>query len=412
MTSRTRRHARRIAQRGGELCSLVMQLEQSVALVPALEPPAGAPLQVLAPMAPVELVAVAALLPGELGEEGINPCPFPPSLDYDGGALGDRLKSLHPGGIFSLPDGPKLVCQLVAFVDKMPMVCIMGERASTPDAFPDDGLCDYIFFDSLYKSGRNMLSREATFSKSLSNFINNHPAYRGTHLGVGFSFNNVGITPYIFIAIGHYFYGDNTVKNCAIMPPTRHPLDTPGEDVIAEYNFDLGTALFAINSMSTKSSRSRGLVSVTLKGRWNVLRSGGKVDFFERCVSDPSANSFGSYTEVCPGRRSGDKTVYQMTYSMDHVSTLCNAADSQRVFTYDNEDALAVKLCFVRNDFPDLKFGVAVYDIDYDDHENECASLNRFGRHSRLKQVKNVLNYIRMHSGASFDMKACADYRE
>ncbi|XP_075724469.1 uncharacterized protein LOC142767134 [Rhipicephalus microplus] len=71
----------------------------------------------------------------------------------------------------------------------MPMVCIMGERASTPDAFPDDGLCDYIFFDSLYKDGRNMLSRQATFSKSLSNFINNHPAYRGTHLGVGFSFN-------------------------------------------------------------------------------------------------------------------------------------------------------------------------------------------------------------------------------
>ncbi|KAL3213420.1 hypothetical protein MRX96_051691 [Rhipicephalus microplus] len=358
--------------------------------------------------------------------------------------------------------------------DKMPMVCIMGERASTPDAFPDDGLCDYIFFDSLYKSGRNMLSREATFSKSLSNFVNNHPAYRGTHLGVGFSFNylqsveddlkvtepnplqplwdqgiysvgifdppemppenqtsgpirtlkldwslqyaltfsNVGITPYIFIAIGHYFYGDNTVKNCAIMPPTRHPLDTPGEDVIAEYNFDLGTALFAINSMSTKSPRARGLVSVTLKGRWNVLRSGGKVDFFERCVSDPSANSFGSYTEVCPGRRSGDKTVYQITYSMDHASTLCNAAGSQRVFTYDNEDALAVKLCFVRNDFPDLKFGVAVYDIDYDDHENECASLNRFGRHSRLKQVKKVMDYIRMHSGASFDMKACADYRE
>ncbi|KAH8037937.1 hypothetical protein HPB51_019289 [Rhipicephalus microplus] len=338
--------------------------------------------------------------------------------------------------------------------DKMPMVCIMGERASTPDAFPDDGLCDYIFFDSLYKDGRNMLSRQATFSKSLSNFINNHPAYRGTHLGVGFSFNYlqsaeedlkvtepnplqplwdegiysvgifdppqmppanqtrgairtlkkiddllqmpkqlgrhavtalaaadpqldwtlqyamdfnaVGITPYIFIAIGHYFYGDNTVRKCFVMPPTRHPLDFPADEVAQQYNFDLGTAYYVVNDMSTRSARARGLLSVTMKGRWNVLLSGAKAGFYELCVSDPSANSFGSYTE----------------------------------------------LCFVRNDFPDLKFGIAVYDIDYDDHENVCASLNRFGRHSRLKQVKKVLDYARLHFGASFVRKACADYQK
>ncbi|KAH7944342.1 hypothetical protein HPB52_018475 [Rhipicephalus sanguineus] len=315
-----------------------MQFEQTVALVPGFEPAAVAPPQPLGPVAAGELVAPVELVP------------------------------------------------VAAVVDKMPMVCIMGEKASTPDAFPDDGLCDYIFFDSLYKDGRNMLSRQATFSKSLSNFIKNRPAYQGTHLGVGFSFNylqsaeedlkvkepnplqplwdqgifsvgifdrphkslenqkaaigtlkkiddllqmpkqlghhvatalaapdpqfdwslqyaldfsKVGFDPYIFIAIGHYTYGDNTVRNCAIMPPTRYPFDFPDdENITSDYNYDLGTALFAAQQMSLKRTRLRALVSVTLKGRWNVLRSSDKVEFFERCVSDPSANSFGSYTEA------------------------------------------------------------------------------------------------------------------
>ncbi|KAH8031801.1 hypothetical protein HPB51_020919 [Rhipicephalus microplus] len=51
-----------------------------------------------------------------LGER-INPCSSPLPVDYDGGASGDHSKSLHLGGIFSLPDGPKLVGQLVAGVD-------------------------------------------------------------------------------------------------------------------------------------------------------------------------------------------------------------------------------------------------------------------------------------------------------
>lgn len=47
---------------------------------------------------------------GEVEEEEINPCPFQP---YDGSASGDRSKSLGSGGIFCLPDGPKLVGQAV-----------------------------------------------------------------------------------------------------------------------------------------------------------------------------------------------------------------------------------------------------------------------------------------------------------
>ncbi|KAH8038225.1 hypothetical protein HPB51_025045 [Rhipicephalus microplus] len=47
-------------------------------------------------------------------KKGINPCPFPRSVDYDGGVPRDLSKFLDRSSIFGLPDSPKLVSQLVA----------------------------------------------------------------------------------------------------------------------------------------------------------------------------------------------------------------------------------------------------------------------------------------------------------
>ncbi|XP_037572193.2 uncharacterized protein LOC119454297 isoform X2 [Dermacentor silvarum] len=332
----------------------------------------------------------------------------------------------------------------------MPLVCVMGEKTSSANAFPDDGLCDYIFFDSLYKNGRNMVSRKATYSNSLNTFLNEHPPYQTTSLGVGFSyhylpmaeeelkgrnpsplasfwqqdvyhvgildtptlmpenqtkaaistlkeidslletrrqlgkvlisvlaipdpeldwslefaiyFSDVGFTPSMVISLGHYRFGDNTVKNCVIMPPTRHPFDLPPDDIARDYNYDLSTAVFSIRELYHKRASSRGLVSVTMKGRWTVPMSPDHVDFFSRCLSDPSSKSdFGSYTE------------------------LCSAKDQDR----------------------ELKFGIAAYDIDYDDYENQCGFLNKYGRHSRLKQLKMIIDYFRTQSGPPFNEEAC-----
>ncbi|KAL3247604.1 hypothetical protein MRX96_057029 [Rhipicephalus microplus] len=75
-----------------------------------------------------------------------------------------------------------------AVIDATPLLCTMGEESSTASAFPYDGLCDYIFFDSLYKRGRNWLSRRDTYSNSLNTFIDQHPDYKSTSLGVGFAY--------------------------------------------------------------------------------------------------------------------------------------------------------------------------------------------------------------------------------
>ncbi|XP_037568163.1 uncharacterized protein LOC119449040 [Dermacentor silvarum] len=72
--------------------------------------------------------------------------------------------------------------------DKQPMLCTMSDRITSSLQFPPDALCDYIFFDSLYKGGRNLLTDAATYSNSLGTFLIEHRAYRRTTLGVGFAF--------------------------------------------------------------------------------------------------------------------------------------------------------------------------------------------------------------------------------
>ncbi|KAH7943385.1 hypothetical protein HPB52_007694 [Rhipicephalus sanguineus] len=253
----------------------------------------------------------------------------------------------------------------------MPMVCIMGEKASTPDAFPDDGLCDYIFFDSLYKDGRNMLSRQATFSKSLSNFINNHPAYQGTHLGVGFSFNYLQMAE-----------EDLEVEEPSPLQPLWDQgifsvgiFDPPPISLGSQRKASIGTLKKIDDLLEMPKELGHHVVTALAAPEpqldWGLayaLDFSDKVEFIERCVSDPSADSFGSYTELCYIKSEEGST--------------------------------------------NFKFGVAVYDIDYDDHDNECASLNRFGRQSRLKQVKQTLDYMRLHHGTSFNRTACVGYKE
>ncbi|KAH7950044.1 hypothetical protein HPB49_018995 [Dermacentor silvarum] len=375
------------------------------------------------------------------------------------------------------------------------MVCTMSDRITSRLQFPTDGLCDFIFFDSLYKNGSNMLSDPATYSSSLNIFLNDHRAYRRTTLGVGLAFDNllaaetdlrkrnpsplepfwrqsifhVGIidtpssairsqtkaaittlkginrlldtqrvrgnfsitaiaapnakadwsvafakdfkslsfTPFLFIVFGHYRFGDNMVPHCAIMPPTRHPDDAPPEDIAKHYDFDLATAVLSLSELYDKGAQTRGHVSVTLKGRWAKPLSPDKATFFQRCESDPDIESFGSYTEVCPGVGAGSRG--RLDYSKKHFAMITYIQSLKRTFVYDDEKAFATKLCYTKSLGSHVTFGIAVYDIDYDDYENKCSSVNKYKHNSRLKALKKVVESFRKQD-KSFNENVCKKY--
>ncbi|KAL3248081.1 hypothetical protein MRX96_056690 [Rhipicephalus microplus] len=75
------------------------------------------------------------------------------------------------------------------FADRQPLVCIMGDRLKSVHQFPPDDLCNYIFYDSLYKEiDHNLLPHENTYAHSLNVFLNDHRGYQHTTLGLGFAF--------------------------------------------------------------------------------------------------------------------------------------------------------------------------------------------------------------------------------
>ncbi|KAL3197203.1 hypothetical protein MRX96_014814 [Rhipicephalus microplus] len=263
----------------------------------------------------------------------------------------------------------------------------MGERLTSMQQFPPDGLCNYIFYDSLYKEGdRDLLPYENTYTESLNIFLNYHRDYRTHDAGRWLRFQllrgifHAGVldpptgptqdrrkaalatvkkinrwtlsyiedlrelrfTPNLVILFGHYRIGDNLRTNCAIMPPTRHPDDTPPDELLEDYGFDVATAVPSLRKIYDGGVDTRGVVSVTLKGRWAEPQFSKDVDFFKPCVSDINIGSFGRITDVCPG---GGRLAAQLNYSTKHHAMITYISYLQRTFVYDDERALAEKLC-------------------------------------------------------------------
>ncbi|KAL1427343.1 hypothetical protein MTO96_017630 [Rhipicephalus appendiculatus] len=329
-----------------------------------------------------------------------------------------------------------------AKVDRQPLVCIMGYYFTSAQHFPPDGICDYIFYDSLYLEGGDRLT-DHRYSDHLDIFLNEKPAYQNTTLGLGFSFNfiamaeqdlkdvgpgalagfwNQGVfhagildtptkptrdemkaaiasfksinqvvdyvrnrgetaitvitvpqphlewafsfaedfrelnfTPTLLISNGHYQDEGERDGDCFIMPPTRHPEDIPPPEVQRVYNFDVSSPMYQLRSLYANGTDTRGLLGVTLEGRNSKTESGDKVDIYKRCVS--GYTGFNRY----------------------------------------------VALTAVKNLDPSVPFGLAVYNVDSDDYNNTCASVNKYGAFSRLKELKKLLDFFKAnYRGAIF----------
>ncbi|KAH7963180.1 hypothetical protein HPB52_019903 [Rhipicephalus sanguineus] len=70
-----------------------------------------------------------------------------------------------------------------------PAICVYAETLGPSTPMPQDGLCDYMFFDSFYKSGVNKMDKTAVKSVSLDTFLklSRESAYAITQMGVGFA---------------------------------------------------------------------------------------------------------------------------------------------------------------------------------------------------------------------------------
>ncbi|KAK8757358.1 hypothetical protein V5799_005004 [Amblyomma americanum] len=242
------------------------------------------------------------------------------------------------------------------------LVCTYGRRTISDSVMASDGLCDIAFFDSIYAGNKNNLSGGSPFDSDLETFMRAATRYNRTTLGISFAFHHM------------YQLRDDLRRTnpnaLEVFWRSRiyHTgiLDTPTGATQTE----MMTAMLRLKSYGPHGIRelerrrvpTAGLVSVTMKGRWTTPSPGRPLEFFERCERDPGATSFGSYTE----------------------------------------------LCRVKNEVLDVNFGIAAYDVDYDDYANECRMMNKLGAHSRLKVLRKIVDYYRSLASRIFNETSCA----
>ncbi|KAH7950243.1 hypothetical protein HPB49_021553 [Dermacentor silvarum] len=359
------------------------------------------------------------------------------------------------------------------------LLCTTGATLRSSDMFPEDGLCDYIFYDSVYKRGLTPFDPNHV-EDALSVFLGKRPHMYNTTFGIGFAykyrrelklqlsanggatrimlqyflgqnicdfgildtptngldetslekmleslkllyhssinqrsngkscltvfagpaadttleniyfekFSNI-FTPNVVIILSHYGQGDNTLQNCHVMPPTV--LTRPAAlSSSSGYKEDLSTAADTISRLTARGVDASWALSVTMKGRWTVLKAGQPADFLSLCEHDPSAESFGTYLDVC------DDSNYdhEFDYNSTIYGTLFRRLSNGQMFSFDNDTMLLEKLCRVKAQYSAVAFGIAAFDVDYEDFLDICSWMNYFGEFTRICTLRDLVDFF------------------
>ncbi|XP_037523764.2 uncharacterized protein LOC119400958 [Rhipicephalus sanguineus] len=198
-----------------------------------------------------------------------------------------------------------------------------------------------------------------------------------------FKQNNV---PDVFIALGHYVRGDNTLPTCIIMPPTVLHRPASGH---GSYQHDLTSAANGIDVVSTQRSKTKLALSVTLKGRLATGADPHLLAFQDFCISNSSMESFASYAEVCKSPDYSRREIYSSFYE----ATQLRHSGRSLVFSYDDRTGLSKKLCSIKAQHTSTKFGIAVFDLDYADFSGVCST--KRGPFPILHALRRVLDFFK-----------------
>ncbi|KAH8039238.1 hypothetical protein HPB51_005484 [Rhipicephalus microplus] len=362
------------------------------------------------------------------------------------------------------PPTPPPIPHSDSSIKPLSLLCTFGYTTSYQTKYPPDGVCDYIFYDSMYKHERNTLL--GTWGEDVLSML--YKASKTdrtkTQFGVGFAFehrlrllqdlantsfrnfwdhsvfhfgildcpahgttqadmnevfqalkaldNRVQKTrasgndsyivlgavshtsawntyfrdrfsgffkPDLFISLGHQVRGDPQRSSCVATPPTI--LDKP--EGLADAH-DLYDAVRALAYVASQAGGPRLSLSVSMAGRWSKLLPTSRVEIFSACEKGtPSWRFFGSYTEVCNRPPFSTNLLHEaQRYAMRAFDPM-----TRRMLVFDDEQSLCQKLCLAKVNHTDVPFGVAVYDLDYEDTENTCSNLNSMGPYSRFEVV-------------------------
>lgn len=193
--------------------------------------------------------------------------------------------------------------------------------------------------------------------------------------------------PDLFIGHGHYTFVDKTRLFCRMVPPTT---TVRNFSQTWEYPYDLGTVVRDMHTMKKWEAKALWMISVTMKGRWATAAEAGTPKLGDPCLYNDHSGRFGSYREVCNHDVFSSNLQYDYKYDAMYVVT------GSRIFSYDNEVSFGRKLCSVKAENAELRFGIAAYDLEYDDSYGNCVLQNVYNEgFSRLRALRRIVDYFK-----------------
>ncbi|KAH8037796.1 hypothetical protein HPB51_017296 [Rhipicephalus microplus] len=175
-------------------------------------------------------------------------------------------------------------------------------------------------------------------------------------------------------------------KKCLIAPPLIH-------NHSGHYNETYHTSL---NESSRFLKFIRNLtfndtpvfVSVTLKGTWYTPADpvAQNLALFLKC------NAFGQTRDAPPFSLCTTNQAGTYTYDSDTLSE--SFVNQSMVYSIDMELSLKSKMCAYKEKVKDIRFGLAVYDIDADEKYKACDMIKYNGRYNRLVMLRKLQDFM------------------
>ncbi|KAL1467943.1 hypothetical protein MTO96_041810 [Rhipicephalus appendiculatus] len=287
---------------------------------------------------------------------------------------------------------------------KMPIICTFGRLLGQPATLPEEGLCDYAFYEFHYQpyGSPDFLNPNHAL---LQRYMDATRLRRKTQYGLGFIPFDLGDFQYqltlvkvnalfkIFWDARIYHYGMLTIAHVTtasdlvlilkILQNLKQLATLNGQGVPKTLTV-LGLTVFSDQDFDLAAT------TITHEAKPDIIISYGHLIFerhaYDHCkILGPTNMKLGqsppgyAYDLLC------DKHLRKGNVSVNEDAQIVLVIDAMTsdVITYDNEDTLRSKLCTVKGNYTKLYYGIAVYDVDHDDFANNCVGQSRYESYSR-----------------------------
>ncbi|KAL1483092.1 hypothetical protein MTO96_002162 [Rhipicephalus appendiculatus] len=278
-----------------------------------------------------------------------------------------------------------------------PLVCTVSTNFHRSDSLPRDGLCGYLFYDSLYKSGSSSLA--GPLSTDVEAFAARARRHNFTEFGMSLSLETI-FKPHLFISMAHISYRDAERPDCMILPSSVHHYP-PG--VTPTYGHTMNDSLALLRYLEDQQVFVSMAVGVTMKGRVYKPRNFSypqSYNVFKSCMAHSGTQDF-TPADGCPhGFPGGLAANYE--YNSTFFAEYAYDRSIEIVMVFDGKKGIKEKLCDLKQHYLSLSYGIAAYDVDFDSNRHSCEWFGIDGPYNRIDFLKRLRDFIALnYTGAA-----------